>query len=575
MSATDWDEETDVLIVGSGAGAMVAAIVAHDQGARPLVIERSDLYGGSSAMSGGGVWVPLNRLMGAIGIEDSSEDAYAYMKASTRDDVPDERVHAFLRHAPDMIDYLCRETRLELVPLEYPDYYPLNPGSRPGGRALEPTHMHARELGREFTKMREIGYQALIAGRVSMTLKEMRPILCRDPGWLKATLGLMAKYWTDLPWRFRSSRDRNLSLGNALVGMLRRSLMDRDIPLWLESPARDLIVEDGKVVGAAIERAGRVVRIRAKRAVFLAAGGFESNQAMREKFLPQPSRVEWTCASPHSQGDAINMGQSLGAGLRLMDDAWWGPVANVPGEALARMLVVEKSLPGGIFVNKKGERFVNESLPYADIVRAIYERNEPAAPCIPAWLVFDASYRRRYPAGPALQSSVQPDWALPRNVKDNFLVRAESLRELADRIGVDPDGLESAVARVNGFARSGTDLDFQRGETSIEKYYGDARVTPNPCLAPLETPPFYAIEVYPGEIGTKGGLEVDEHARVLRDDGSIIDGLYAFGNCSAPVMGRTYPGAGATLASATTFGYIAANHVLQDRSGNAFHEDGT
>ncbi len=245
-----------------------------------------------------------------------------------------------------------------------------------------------------------------------------------------------------------------------------------------------------------------------------------------------------------------------------MDDAWWGPVSVVPGEDRARMLVVEKSMPGSIFVNRNGERFVNESLPYDDVVKTTYEQNSPNASCVPAWLVFDSTYRKRYPAGPVLQASIQPDWALPRTLKEEYLIRADSLRELAAHLQIDAAGLEATVARVNEFARTGIDLDFHRGETSIQKYYGDARVEPNPCLAPLAKPPFYAIEIYPGEIGTKGGLTTDEHARVLREDREAIEGLYAFGNCSASVMGRTYPGPGATLSAATTFGYIAARHVL-------------
>jgi len=563
MSGNDWDHHVDLVIVGSGVGAMVAALAAHDAGARPLLIERSDRYGGSSAMSAGGLWVPDNRLMEEIGLEDSAEEAWTYLSGATRGLVPEERLRAFLRHGPDMIDYLCRETHLDLVPLEYPDYYPLLPGSTTGGRALEPTHFHASALGDEFLKMRDQSLQSMIAGRIFMTLAEIRPILCRAPGWLSTTLELMARYWLDLPWRFRSRRDRNLALGNALIGMLRRSLMDRDVPLWLETPARELIQEEGRVVGVEAEQEGRSIRIRADRAVFLAAGGFEANQAMRDEYLPHPTRTDWTCANPHSQGDAITMGLSLGAGLDLMDDAWWGPVSVVPGEDRARMLVIEKSMPGSILVDSRGRRFVNESLPYADVVNETYASHTPDAATVPAWLVFDATYRRSYPCGPALQSAYQPDWALPKALRDGFLIRTSSLRELAERIGVDASGLESTVTRVNEFARTGVDLDFRRGETAIEKYYGDESVKPNPCLAAIATPPFYAIKVFPGEIGTKGGLATDPHARVLREDGDVIPGLYAFGNCSASVMGRTYPGPGATLSAAATFGYIAARHVVE------------
>jgi 3-oxosteroid 1-dehydrogenase len=562
MDVTNWDHQTDALVVGSGAGALVAALVAHDGGARTLVVEGSDRYGGSSAMSGGGLWIPCNRLMGQIGFEDSPEEAFEYLCAATQGIVPPERMRAYIQNAPEMVEYLLRETRVDLMPLEYPDYYAALPGWRGGGRALEAKHFHARQLGDEFERMRNQSHQSQIMGRMAMTLMEIRAILGRAPGWLGQTARLALQYWTDLPWRLHSRRDRNLAMGNALVGMLRRSLMDRQIPLWLESPARELIVSDGRVVGARIEQAGRSLRVRAQRGVFLACGGFEANQALREKYLPHPTSAAWTCANPRSQGDAIEMGRAVGARLAQMDDAWWTPVSVVPGEERARMSIIELSMPGGILVNSKGRRFLNESLPYTDIVDAIYAGHSQEAACVPAWLVFDATYRRRYPVGPILQSSLRPDWSLPRALREEFLVRAGSLRELAGRLGIDPDGLEATVARVNGFARSGVDLDFQRGETPIERHYSDARVKPNPCLAPLEQAPYYAIAMYPGELGTKGGLATDEHARVLREDDAVIEGLYAFGNCSVSVMGRTYPGPGSTLGATTTFGYIAARHAL-------------
>jgi 3-oxosteroid 1-dehydrogenase len=556
-----WDHSVDVLVVGSGIGAMVAALTASDAGASVLLIERSERYGGSSAMSAGGLWIPNNRLMGELGIDDSKEEAWTYLKAATEGTVPDDRLRAFLDGAPEMIDYLLAKTHLEMVPLAYPDYYPLLPGSRPGGRSIEPIHFHASALGDEFSALRDQSFQSMIAGRIFMTLAEIRPVLSRSPGWIGIALRLALGYCLDLPWRFQSKRDRNLALGNALVGMLRRSLMDRDVPLWLRTPAREILVEDGCVVGARAEKEGRTMRIRATQGVLLGAGGFEANQAMREKYLPHPTRAEWTCASPDNQGDAIEMGRVLGAGLDLMDDAWWGPVSVVPGEDRARMLVIEKSMPGSILVNKRGERFVNESLPYNDIVQATYAKNTPDAPCVPAYLVFDATYRRNYPCGPALQATQQPDWALPRKLQHGYFKKADTLEDLAALLDIDAKGLTATVEKLNEYARSGVDLEFHRGETDIERYYGDARVTPNPCLAPLEAPPFYALEVNPGEIGTKGGLQTDASARVLRESGEVIPGLYAFGNCSASVMGRSYPGAGATLSAAATFGYIAARHV--------------
>jgi 3-oxosteroid 1-dehydrogenase len=314
------------------------------------------------------------------------------------------------------------------------------------------------------------------------------------------------------------------------------------------------------------EKEGRTICIRAEKGVILAAGGFEGNQEMREQYLPEPTRVEWTCANPDNTGDAIRMALELGAAVDLMDDAWWGPVTVVPGEPQARMLVIEKALPGGVMVDKNGERFVNEAAPYIDVVNAMYGKNTPEAPCVPAYLVFDADYRRKYPCGPMLQASQQPDWALPKAFRQGYLKKSETLGGLAAQLDIDPVGLAKTVEKVNEYARNGKDLDFQRGETVFDRYYGDEKVEPNPCLAPIDTPPFYGIEVYPGELGTKGGLATDANARVLRETGEPIPGLYAIGNCSASVMGHSYPGAGATLGPATTFGYIAARHAIPARA---------
>jgi 3-oxosteroid 1-dehydrogenase len=226
------------------------------------------------------------------------------------------------------------------------------------------------------------------------------------------------------------------------------------------------------------------------------------------------------------------------------------------------MLVIEKALPGGVMVDKNGERFANEAAPYIDVVNAMYEKNTPEAPCVPAYLVFDADYRKKYPCGPMLQASQQPDWALPKAFGRGYLKKSDTLGGLAAQLDIDPVGLAKTVEKVNEYARTGKDLDFQRGETVFDRYYGDEKVEPNPCLAPIDKPPFYGIEAYPGELGTKGGLATDANARVLRETGEPIPGLYAVGNCSASVMGHSYPGAGATLGPATTFGYIAARHAI-------------
>ncbi|MFN8544441.1 MAG: FAD-binding protein [Candidatus Binatia bacterium] len=559
-----WDQSVDLLVVGSGAGAMTAALIAHDRGGQSLVIEKSDRYGGNSAMSGGGLWVPNNHLMEAAGIKDTPEEAWTYLAGTVGDVVREDRLRAYLEQAPQMVRYLTDRTRARFVALpEYADYYPRVAGAKPGGRSIEPESFFAGELGDEFLRMRDQNPQMLIMARIFMTVLEARVLLTRTPGWLALTAKLMSRYWFDLPWRFTSRRDRNVSMGNALVGMLRRSLMDRGVPLWLNTAARELVVEQGRIVGVVVEREGRRMRIEARRGVVLGAGGFEASQAMREKYLPNPTRAEWSCGNHANTGDAITLGLSVGAALDLMDDAWWGPTTVVPGEPHARMLVIEKSLPGSILVNKRGQRFVNEAAPYIDVVNAMYRTSTADAPCVPAYMIFDATFRKKYPCGPALQASQQPDWMLPKALR-RYFKKADTLRGLSAQLGVDAGGLEATVTKVNSYARTGKDLDFARGETVFDRYYGDEKVEPNPCLAPIATPPFYGLEAYPGELGTKGGLKTDARARVLTEAGDPVPGLYAIGNCSAAVMGHSYPGAGATIGPAMTFGYIAARDAIAE-----------
>jgi 3-oxosteroid 1-dehydrogenase len=422
----------------------------------------------------------------------------------------------------------------------------------------------ARSLGDDLLHMKEQNPQMLVMGRIFMTIPESRTMLTRASGWISLMMRLVFRYLFDIPWRFKSRRDRFLAMGNSLVGMLRQGVVDRKIPLWLETAARELVVENDRVVGVVVERRGETLRIRANKGVILAAGGFEGNQQMREKYLPLPSKVEWSCANKNNTGDAIEMARALGAGTEFMDEGWWGPVTVVPGEENARMLVIEKSLPGSVMVNRGGKRFVNEAAPYIDVVKAQYENDRPEVPCVPCYLIFDARFRKSYPVGPLLPGAQQPDALLPKALKDGYIAKANTIRELAGMLGIDADGLEQTIGTMNEYARSGKDLDFGRGDTVFDRYYGDETIEPNPCLAPIVDAPFYGMEAYPGELGTKGGLKTNVNAQVLKESGELIPGLYAVGNCSSPVMGRSYAGAGATLGPATTFAYVAARHAIPE-----------
>jgi 3-oxosteroid 1-dehydrogenase len=558
-----WDQEVDVLVVGTGAGAMTAALRAHDLGASTLLIEKTDRYGGASAMGSCLLWIPNNHLMPSVGIPDSPEDAMEYLRGTTGGVVSDDRLQAYVDMSPVALKYLEDETNAEFdVQPAYPDYYPRVSGSKPGGRSIEPSHFDAKRLGEDFLNMRDQNLQMQVMGRLALTAIEAQKVMTGQPGGIPLFMKLIAKYVFDIPFRFKSKRDRNLAMGNALVGMLRLSLRDRGVPLWLKTGASELITEEGRVVGVLANKEGRDFRIRAGKGVILAAGGFEGNQEMRTKYLPNPTSTDWTCANKHNTGDVINMGLALGAGLDLMDDAWWGPVTATPGEDFARMFVIEKSLPGCILINQAGDRFVNEGAPYVDIVNAMYDADTEESPCVPAHMVFDATYRKNYICGPMNPSSAQPDWMLRKFFSSGYIKRADSIEGLAGQMGVDAQGLKATVEKNNQYAATGKDLEFGKGDTIYDQYYGDAKVEPNPCLGPIAKAPFYGIEVQPGELGTKGGLRVDAQARVLTEGGDVIPGLYAIGNCSGAVMGRSYPGAGATIGPATTFGYIAANDAV-------------
>ncbi|KJZ42364.1 MULTISPECIES: FAD-binding protein [Pseudomonas] len=556
-----WDECCDVLVIGSGAGGMTAALRAHDLGLNALLIEKSGEYGGTSAVSGGGIWIPNNHRINAIGGSDSAAEAIAYIRAVTHGEIDDGRIEAYVEHGREMVEYLEQHTRVrfEAQP-RYADYYPEVEGGKPGYRSMDPQPFDAAELGEEFLRMRAPSPGTLMMGRMAMTMKEAQVLLCRGPGWLRLTLRVMWRYWRDREGRRLSRRDRFLTLGNALIGALRCSLQDRGKSLWLNCALEELLLVGDRVGGARVNRNGQLLNVKARYGVIIAAGGFERNQAMREQYLPQPSRANWSATPPNNTGDGIRAGQALGARTALMEHSWWAPTTYVKGEEKQRALFVERTLPGCVMVNAAGERFVNEAAPYTDIVYAMYANNREGAASVPCWMVFDAEFRRKYPCGALLPGYAQRDWQLPEHLRDYFH-KASSLEELATKIGVDADGLVRTVQRFNGMAVQGVDEDFHKGESLFDRYYGDPNVQPNPCLAPLLKGPFYAVRIDAGDIGTKGGLLTDVHARVLHEDGEPINGLYAIGNSAASMMGRTYPGAGSTIGPAMTFGYLAANHI--------------
>ncbi|SMB22076.1 3-oxosteroid 1-dehydrogenase [Sterolibacterium denitrificans] len=553
----------DVIVVGSGAGAMLAAARAHDLGLSVLVVEKSDKYGGTSAVSGGAVWIPNNSQMQ---IKDSFDEALTYLKAATQGLVAEDRLLAYLESAPQMVEYINANMTLQYFPCHrYPDYYQHLPGAKPGGRTMEPMLFDAALLGDEFANLRMAYTGTLLMGKASMTATEAHVMLAKEPGWMLQVIKSLGRYYLDLPWRLKSRHDRKRGLGNAMAAGLRHALLERKVPLWLNTPFESLITEGAenkRVTGIVVKRNGQTLQLTARRGVVLGAGGFERNQQMREQYLPKPTNAAWSATPPHNTGDTIRAAMDIGARAELMDWAWWVPSIHVPGEAAQTGLFAERNLPGCIVVNGKGQRFINEASPYLEFGAAMYENHARSGSAVPAWLIFDGKFRYNYPMGPLMPGQIQPDrkaWL------GKVYWRDDTLEGLAKQIGVDAAGLKQSVELNNQYAQDGKDREFDKGGNVFDRYYGDYNVKPNPCLAPIGKPPYYAMRVDAGDIGTKGGLLTDKDARVLDESDRPIEGLYCIGNNSASVMGKAYPGAGGTLGPAMTFGFRAANHIAASK----------
>lgn len=551
-AARDTDLEWDVIVIGSGAAGMTAALTAAKRNLRVLVIEKAKTFGGSTARSGAGIWIRNNEINQAAGVSDSPEEAEVYLAAVAGNDSSREKQKAFLDNGPAMIAFVSQNSPLRFRWMEgYSDYFPDLPGGKSNGASIEPYVLDGRILGKEL-KLLSPPYIPTPPGIV---------LYSADYKWLclaKVNLKGAARA-AQCVSRYVQSKLRGeipLSMGQALAAGLRAGLLEAQVPLWLDTPLLALSQNaEGKVDGVLVRKDGKDTLVRARHGVILASGGFEHNLAMRQQYQEKPITTEWTMGAKENTGDGILSGQRLGAALDLMDEAWWGPTIPVSPTS-PYFCLSERSLPGSILVNKDARRFVNESSPYHVVVHEMYKQGRRGED-LPIWLIADQKYRSRY-----LLKDILPGLPIPKSwFESGAVVQANSLSDLAEKLQISPNQLEQTVEEFNGFANSGIDSDFQRGGNDYDRYYSDPGVKPNPSLAPLEQGPYYAFKIVPGDLGTKGGLRTDPCSRVLREDGGKIKGLYAAGNVSASVMGRSYAGNGSTIGPAMTFGYIAANDI--------------
>lgn len=556
--------DVDVLIVGSGNGALTAALCAYELGIKDvLVIEKAAKYGGTSATSGGGVWIPVNRYAQAAGAPDSLAEAREYLRNTIpADAVPAALIETYLREGPRMIDFLHERTRVRYRTLaHYPDYYSQLPGAKGGHRSLEPEPLLRSELGAEEPRLVDTHHMMWLMDRIAFTQEEAQILIGKMPGWKKLAARLAWDYVSDIPWLVKHHRSRRIACGAAGVARLRWSMMDRAMPLWLETQMLELTGDERGVTGAIVQRGGKQMQIRARKGVILAAGGFEHNQEMRERYLPQPTSSTWSAAVGTNTGDAIRAGMAFGASTRLMNGAWWCTTVCAPDDPVPRLAIMEKSYPGSCVVNRRGRRIANESQNYMAYQLELFSKHSDADPQAPAWMIFDAGFRKRYFVGALMNAGMRPDKKLPADYfTSGFLTRADSITLLAAQAGIDAQGLQQTVQAMNAYARTGKDLEFGRGDSEYDRYYGDPAFKPNPCLAPIAEAPFYAVRIEPGDFGTHGGLSTNTDAQVLHSSGTPIPRLYATGNCAAAVL-PTYPGPGSTLGPAMTFAFQAAKHL--------------
>ncbi len=550
----------DMIIVGSGGGGLAAALTVAAAGGRPLVLEKTSLIGGSTAMSGGVLWVPDSQPAERQGASDSFDDGMLYLQSVVGNAGPASsqvRRSAFLKQGRELLSFLESEGLSFVFCDGYADYYDEKPGGKTRGRVLRAPMLPSKKLGDLYSRLRQFD-----GWKIPVNTNEFSGLTLAARTWggriTALKVGARAVYE-------RLTGQSLLCRGGALQGWMLLCAAKRDIPIWTDTPVTGLVVEDDRVVGVQIRTAdGDEQTIRASHGVLLNGGGFARNAEMRRRYHPQPSQITWSASNPGDTGELIEMAIDLGAATDMLDEAIWIPLSLTPdGVIVGFHNPHDLAKPHCIAVDKTGQRFVNEAGSYMEFGQAMYR-----AGAVPGWVILDSRHRRYYPWGGALPGKTPPEW-----LSSGYMKKAGTIAELAAKCGIDPDGLEATVASFNRFARNGRDEDFGRGERVYDRSYGDPRCRPNPSLGTIERPPFYAVEIFPGDVGTFGGLMTDEHGAVMRADGLRLKGLYATGNCTASVAGRTYPGAGISIAASFIFGYAAAKDALKDTASSDWQQE--
>jgi len=544
----------DVLVAGSGAGGMAAAVTARKAGLDVLVAEKEPWFGGTTALSGGWLWIPNHPMQKEIGVADSIEDASTYLLHEAGEKYDPERVNAFLAAGPKMVEFFTRETAVKFDPsATFPDYHPDAPGGRPGGRSIVARAFDGRELGKRLKTLRPPLPELTVFGIMIGSGAELVHFMRWSKSFASAAFVARRLIGHGAATLFHG-RGVRLTNGNALAGRLLKSALDAGVQMRASTAVKELVRENGRVTGAVLANGAGEVRVAVRKGVVLACGGFPQDAERKRRLFPHADH--FSPAPPGNTGDGLRLAQAAGGRLdeSLPNAAAWVPVSRVPrGDGTFGLFphFIDRAKPGVIAVTRKGERFVNEGNSYHDFVQALLKTGETHA-----WLVTDHRAIRAYGLG-----FVKPrPLPLAPHLKSGYLIAAGAFAELADMAGIDRNLIE-AVRRYNESAKAGADPDFGKGENAYNRFYGDPDIRPNPCVAPLAQPPFYAVRVEIGDLGTYAGIATNGHAQVLDEHKRPIPGLYAAGNDALSIMGGNYPGPGITLGPAMTFGWIAGRHL--------------